>query len=120
MLRAARDASGWVIGFIAGGVWGMAFFSWGLPLPIPARILATVLLVAALAAASRGGMLAAGAFTLGMGASGSLLVASSGLLFADPLALVPLAALLAGAGLHAIVLLRPPPGGSPGLSARRR
>src|SRR3990170_4581978 len=93
MLRAARDAAGWAVGFIAGGVWGMAFFSWGLPLPIPARVLATVLLVAALAAASRGGMLAAGAFTLGMGASGSLLVASSGLLFADPLALVPLTAL---------------------------
>jgi hypothetical protein len=101
-----RHAAGWVAAFLSGGVWGVAFFSWGLPLPIPLRIAGTVLIVVVLAAASRQGMLAASAFTLGMGASSLVLVTSSGLLVSDGWGLVPAAALVAGVGLHALVLLR--------------
>jgi hypothetical protein len=109
MLRSAGDAAGWAAGFLAGSVWGVAFFSWGLPLSIPDRVVATVLLAVAFAAASRSGMLAAGAFTLGMGASSALLLASSGLLLADGWGLVSAAALAGGVGLHAGAVLRYPP-----------
>jgi hypothetical protein len=80
---------------------------------MPARIVGTVLIVVALAAASRPGMLAGGAFALGMGASSLVLVAFSGLLFTDGWGLVPAAALLAGVGLHALALL----GGTDGVEA---
>jgi hypothetical protein len=102
----AGSAAGWTAAFLAGGVWGVTQFSWGLPLSLPVRYGATVLLVVTLAAASRNGRLAAGAFTLGMGASSSFLLASSGLLFADWWGVVPAAAFLAGVFLHAWVLLR--------------
>ena len=105
MLRAA-DPAGWVVGFTSGGVWGMAFFSWGLPLPIPARVLVTVLLLLALSASSRPGMLAAGAFALGMGATSSLMLALSGSLLTEWWGLVPATSLVGGVGLHAVVLLR--------------
>ena len=101
-----RDAIGWLLGLGAGGVWGMAFFSWGLPLPLPARAATTVLLVAALAAASRSGLLAAGAFALGMGASSGILLASGGQLI-EWWSVVPAVALLGGVALHAAALLTP-------------
>lgn len=84
----------------------MAFFSWGLPLTIPVRIATTVLIVAAIASASRGGTFAGGAFALGMGASSSLLLASSGMLLPEWLGLVPATGLVAGVGLHGAALLR--------------
>ena len=96
----AAQTTGSLLGFAAGAVWGVAFFSWGLPLPIPARIIVTALLVLALSVASRPGLLAAGAFSLGMGASSASLLASGGLLF-EPWGLVPATALLVGVGLHA-------------------
>ena len=37
-------AAGWTLALLAGGVWGVAFFSWGLPLPIPGRVAATLIL----------------------------------------------------------------------------
>ena len=98
------DALGWLLGLCAGGVWGVAFFSWGLPLPIPARVVGTVVLVAALAVTSRHGLLAGGAFALGMGATSGLVVVSSGLLFAGWWGVVPASALLAGLALHATAL----------------
>lgn len=103
---AASPVVGWTLSLLAGGVWGMAFFSWGLPLPIPARIATTALLLAAIAGASRGGMIAAGAFAIGMGASSSLLLASSGMLLTEWWGLVAATALTTGVGLHAAVLLR--------------
>jgi hypothetical protein len=108
MFRAAGDAAGWAAGFLTGGVWGVVLFSWALPLPLPMRYAATILLVVTLAATSRNGMLAAGAFALGMGASSSLLLASSGLLLADWWGLVSAAALLGGVVLHAGALLSDP------------
>ncbi|HYI65334.1 MAG TPA: hypothetical protein VEW95_00255 [Candidatus Limnocylindrales bacterium] len=106
LVSAASPVAGWTFSLLAGGVWGMAFFSWGLPLTIPMRIATTVLLLAAIATASRGGMLAAGAFALGMGASSSILLASSGMLLSDWWGLVAAAALAAGVGLHVAALLR--------------
>lgn len=100
-----RSTAGWTAAFLGGGVWGIVFFSWGLPLPIPMRVIATMLLVATLTAASRAGRLAGAAFALGMGASSALLLALSGLLFADWWFLVPAAALGAGIALHGVVLL---------------
>ena len=91
---------------VAGAVWGMAFFSWGLPLTIPMRVATTVLLVAAMATTSRAGMLAAGAFALGMGASSSLLLASSGMLLSEWWGLVSAGAMTVGVGFHGVVLLR--------------
>ncbi|MGH2417412.1 MAG: hypothetical protein ACRDFY_03680 [Candidatus Limnocylindria bacterium] len=99
------DVSGWTAAFLAGAVWGVVLFSWGLPLPLPLRFGATVLLVTVLAASSHRGMLAAGAFALGIGVSSSLLLASSGLLFAEWWALLPAAGLVAGVALHARALL---------------
>lgn len=92
---------GWVLALLAGAVWGVAFFSWGLPLSIPARAVATLLLVGALAVASAPGRLAAGAFALGMGVSSSFVVLLSGDLF-EWWMLVPVIALLGAAVLHAL------------------
>lgn len=97
------QAVGWLLGYAAGAVWGVAFFSWGLPLPIPARVVVTALLILALAAASRTGLLAAGAFSLGMGASSATLLSSGSLLF-EPWGLVPATMLLGGLALHAAAL----------------
>ncbi len=97
---------GWVLSLLAGGVWGMAFFSWGLPLTVPVRIATSVLLIVVVATSSRGGMLAAGAFALGMGATSSLLLASSGMLFSEWWGMVAATALAAGIGLHSAALLR--------------
>ena len=103
---AASRVVGWTLSLLAGGVWGMAFFSWALPLTIPVRIATTALLVVAIATASRGGMLAAGAFALGMGTSSSVLLASSGMLLSEWWVIVSATALAVGVGLHGAVLLR--------------
>ena len=71
-------AAGWTLALLAGGVWGVAFFSWGLPLPIPARVAATLLLVLAMSVASPAGRLGAGAFTLGMAISSAIVVIRTG------------------------------------------
>jgi hypothetical protein len=106
IFRAAADAAGWGLGFLGGGVWGMAIFSWGLPFPLPVRFAATGILIAAMAAASPAGRLAAGAFALGIGTSTALLLASAGQLLSDWWGLVPGVALAAGLGLTADRLLR--------------
>jgi hypothetical protein len=103
---AVSSVAGWTLSLLAGGVWGAAFFSWGLPLTIPMRVATTVLLLLAIATASRGGMLAAGAFAIGMGASSSLLLASSGMLLVEWWGLVSVTALTVGVGLHAAALSR--------------
>jgi hypothetical protein len=91
---------GWTLALLAGGAWGMLFFSWGLPLTIPARVALTVLLAALLAMASRTGRRAAGAWLLGMAvSSGALLVRTDWPV--DPLWLVPAISLLAGVVLTA-------------------
>ena len=99
-------AAGLVVSFLSGTVWGVTFWSWGLPLPIPFRVLGTVLLLTAMSAASRAGTIAAAAFALGMGASSALLLAMGGQLFVDWWALVPAGALLAGVSLSCVALLR--------------
>lgn len=91
----------------AGLVWGMAFFSWAVPLSVPVRVAATVLLVAALAAAARPGLLAAAGFALGMGSSSAFLLASGGQLFLEWWGLVPAVALVAGLALLVAALRRP-------------
>lgn len=93
-------AVGWTLALLAGGAWGVAFFSWGLPLPIPARVAATVLLVLAMSVASPAGRVGAGAFTLGMGITSAVLVVGTGELV-EWWSAVPVIALLAGALLHA-------------------
>lgn len=99
-MRPGRDeVAGHSLALLAGGVWGIAFFSWGLPLPILVRAGATVLLLTALAAASRQGRRGAGVFAIGMGLSSAYLVAASGL-FGSVWTLVPLSALLTGACLY--------------------
>jgi len=107
MNGAPGSVIGWAAALLAGCVWGVVQFSWGLPFPLLVRFAGTALLVASLAASSRSGMVAAGAFTLGMGVSSSLLLASSGLLFAEWWGLVPATAWLAGVVLHADALMRP-------------
>lgn len=97
---------GWTLALLSGAVWGMAFWSWGLPMPIPMRVVATALLLVALPAASRAGALAAAGFALGMGASSGLLLAVSGQLFVEWWGLVPASALVAGVGLLAHGALR--------------
>ena len=104
----AGSLAGWVTAFLAGTVWGMAFFSWGLPLDIPMRIGVTALLMVVLAASSRAGLMAASAFMLGTGVSSALLLAASGQLFVDWWGVVPAAALTVGAGLVAIALVGDP------------
>ena len=106
MHGSAGSVAGWTAALLAGGVWGVVQFSWGLPFPPVLRFAGTALLVATLAASSRSGMVAAGAFTLGMGVSSSLLLASSGLLFTEWWGLVPATALLAGVVLHSDALRR--------------
>jgi hypothetical protein len=103
---AASPIAGWTLSLLAGGVWGLAFFSWGLPLTIPMRVGTTALLLTAIATASRGGMLAAGASALGMGASSSLLPASSGMFLSEWWGLLSVTALTVGVALHAAVLSR--------------
>ena len=83
----------------------MAFFSWGLPLDMPMRIGVTALLLLALAASSRAGMLSAAAFALGTGTSSALLLAAGGQLFVEWWGLVPATALLVGVGLLGVGLL---------------
>lgn len=92
--------AGWMLALLAGGAWGVAFFSWGLPLPIPARAAATGLLVVALAVASANGRLGAGAFTLGMGITSAAVVIGSGELL-EWWTAVPVLALVASVALHA-------------------
>ena len=92
--------AGWTLAPLAGGVWGVAFFSWGLPLPIPARIAATGLLVLAMSVASAAGPLAAGAFTLGMAITSAVVVIGTGELL-QWWSAVPVLALVASAFLHA-------------------
>ena len=102
-------ASGWAAAFLAGGVWGVVLFSWGLPLPLPVRLGGTVLLVTVMAASSRQGTLAAGAFAFGIGVSSSILLAASGLLLAEWWGLVSAGGLLGGLALHARSLLSEAP-----------
>ena len=93
-------AAGWTLAVLAGGVWGVVFFSWGLPLPLPARFAATILLALALSVASPGGRLAAGAFTLGMAITSSVVVIGTGELL-QWWSAVPVVALVASVALHA-------------------
>lgn len=96
-------SAGWTLALLAGGVWGVAFFSWGLPLPIPARVAATLLLLLAMSVASSAGRLAAGAFTLGMGITSAAVVIGTG----EPLEWwigVPVLAFVASVVLHAASL----------------
>ena len=93
-------AAGWTLAVLAGGVWGVAFFSWGLPLPIPARVAATLLLVLAMSVASAAGRLGAGAFTLGMAITSGVVVIGTGELL-EWWSAVPMAALVASVALHA-------------------
>ena len=83
----------------------MAFFSWGLPLAIPMRVGVTVLLLLALAASSRAGLLAAAAFALGTGVSSALLLAAGGQLFIEWWGMVPASALMIGVGLLGVGLV---------------
>ena len=85
---------------LAGGVWGVAFFSWGLPLPIPARVAATLLLVLAMSVASPAGRLGAGAFMLGMAITSGVGVIGTGELL-EWWSAVPVVALLGSVALHA-------------------
>jgi hypothetical protein len=97
----ASRATGWTLACLAGGVWGVAFFSWGLPLPIPARVAATVLVVVAMSVASSAGRLAAGAFTLGMGITSAVVVIGTG----EPVEWwsgVPVLAFVASVALHTV------------------
>jgi hypothetical protein len=84
--------------FVAGGIWGVTIFSWGLPFPMELRIASTALLIIVLAAASRAGCVSAGTFALGMAATSGVLLAASGELI-SPWGLVPLAALASGVSL---------------------
>jgi hypothetical protein len=93
-------AAGWTLALLAGGVWGVAFFSWGLPLPIPARVAASGLLVLAMSLASPAGRLGAGAFTLGMGITSAVVVIGTGELL-NWWSAVPVFALVASVALHA-------------------
>ena len=102
----AGSLAGWVTAFLAGSIWGMAFFSWGLPLDIPMRIGVTALLLVVLAASSRAGVLAASAFMLGTGVSSALLLAAGGQLFVEWWGVIPGAALLIGVSLLGAGLLR--------------
>jgi hypothetical protein len=95
-------AIGWLLAFLAGGIWGVAFFSWGLPLPLAERIALTAFIVVALTIASRAGLLAAAAFCLGMGATSSVVIVSSGLGTVEWWALVPVAGLAAGMVLASV------------------
>ena len=95
-------AIGWTVAVLAGGVWGVAFFSWGLPLSVAERIALTAFLAVALAISSRAGSLAAGAFCLGMGASSALLVVSSDLRALEWWALIPVAGLVVGTLLTSV------------------
>jgi len=98
--------AGAALALLSGGAWGVAFWSWGLPLPVPWRVASTVLLVLALAASSRAGLVAAAAFAFGMGAGSSLVLAGNGILFADWWWLVPAAALVTGLALASVALAR--------------
>jgi hypothetical protein len=102
----AGSLAGWVTAFLAGAVWGMAFFSWGLPLDIPMRAGVNILLLVVLAASSRAGLLAASAFLLGTGVSSALLLAAGGQLFIDWWGIVPATALTTGVSLFGVGLLR--------------
>lgn len=97
-------AAGWTLALLAGGVWGVAFFSWGLPLSIPARVAATVLLVLAMSLASAAGRLAAGAFTLGMAVISGVVVSGTAEFLEWGSALV-VVAVVASVALHAGSLL---------------
>jgi hypothetical protein len=98
-------ATGWTLAVLAGGVWGVAFFSWGLPLPLPARVAATLLLVIAMSVASPAGRLGAGAFTLGMAITSGVVVIGTGELV-EWWSAVPVLALAASVALHADSLRR--------------
>ena len=95
--------AGWTLACSAGAVWGVAFFSWGLPLPIPGRVAATVLLLLAMSVASRAGRLGAGAFALGMGITSAFSVIGTGELL-EWWSLIPVLALAASVALHAAML----------------
>jgi hypothetical protein len=84
--------------FVAGGFWGVAIFSWGLPFPMELRIGSTALLIVVLAAASHAGRASAATFALGMATTSGLLLALSGQLIST-WGLIPLAALAAGVSL---------------------
>jgi hypothetical protein len=104
----ASSLAGSLTAFLAGNVWGMAFFSWGLPLAIPMRVGVTALLLLALAASSRAGLLAAATFALGTGVSSAVLLAAGGQLFMEWWGLVPGSALLIGVSLLGIGLVHDP------------
>jgi len=84
--------------FVAGGLWGVAIFSWGLPFPMELRVASTALLIVVLAASTRAGRISAATFAMGMAATSGLLLALSGQLIST-WGLIPLAGLAAGVSL---------------------